>query len=158
MLAWAIAGMPAAWIAGMPIVGAVADARVARDLARRARVAGLAALALVRLRPRTRQPAHRRRASAAWRRPDVARFTAGELLANAAWAGVLTYSGTPARELLVSSAVVALGLGLTAAAMLPGTFAARRRAAPPRRAARRADGASRAPPCSPWACCAPASA
>ena len=60
----------------------------------------------------------------------VARFAGGELLANAAWASVLTYSGA----LLLASydltpATVALGLGLTAVAMLPGTFMARRHAA-----------------------------
>jgi predicted MFS family arabinose efflux permease len=66
----------------------------------------------------------------AWRRPDVARFAGGELLANAAWASVLTYAGA----LLVASydispGAVALGLGMTASAMLPGTFTARRHAA-----------------------------
>ena len=54
----------------------------------------------------------------------------GELFANAAWAGVLTYAGA----LLVESydlapAVVALGLGAMACAMVPGTFLARRHAA-----------------------------
>ena len=60
----------------------------------------------------------------------MARLAGGELLANAAWAGVLTYSGALLIESYsLSSAVAALGLGLMAAAMLPGTFAARRRAA-----------------------------
>jgi predicted MFS family arabinose efflux permease len=60
----------------------------------------------------------------------VARFAAGELLANAAWASVLTYSGALLLESYSTSpAVVALGLSLVAAAMLPGTFTARRRAA-----------------------------
>jgi predicted MFS family arabinose efflux permease len=66
----------------------------------------------------------------AWRRPEVARFAGGELLANAAWASVLTYAGA----LLIDSydlspATVALGLGAAAVAMLPGTFTARRHAA-----------------------------
>ena len=93
VLAWAIAGMPAAWIAGMPVVGAVAgiDWRVAW-LAVPMLVA-LLALVLVRLRPAD-QPSQRAGAAVgAWRRPAVARFTAGELLANAAWASVLTYAG-----------------------------------------------------------------
>ena len=55
------------------------------------------------------------------------RFDAGELLANAAWASALTYVGALLRSSYdISPAVVALGLALTAAAMLPGTFAARR--------------------------------
>jgi predicted MFS family arabinose efflux permease len=67
------------------------------------------------------------------------RFTGGEFLANAAWAGMLTYSGA----LLIESygatrATVALGLGVVAAAMVPGTFLGRRsveRATPERLAA-----------------------
>jgi predicted MFS family arabinose efflux permease len=128
VLAWAIAGMPAAWIAGMPAVGVVAgiDWRAAWLVPA---LAALAALALVRL--RERDPASRRTgAAAAWRSPEVARFTAGELLANAAWASVLTYAGALLlTSYEVSAAVVALGLGAAAAAMLPGTFSARRHAA-----------------------------
>jgi predicted MFS family arabinose efflux permease len=57
----------------------------------------------------------------------VARFAGGELLANAAWASVLTYSGALLLESYrISPTVAALGLGLMATAMLPGTFAARR--------------------------------
>jgi DHA1 family inner membrane transport protein len=127
VLAWAIAGMPAAWIVGMPVVGAVAGAGWRATWLAVPALAGLAALGLTRLRPGD-EPSRRGRAS--WWSRDVARFTAGELLANAAWASVLTYSGA----LLLSSygitpAAAALGLGLTAVAMLPGTFTARRYAA-----------------------------
>jgi predicted MFS family arabinose efflux permease len=59
----------------------------------------------------------------------VARFAIGELLANAAWAGVLTYSGALLLESYdISPGVTALCLGAMAVAMLPGTFIARRRA------------------------------
>jgi MFS transporter, DHA1 family, inner membrane transport protein len=125
-LAWAIAGMPTAWVVGMPIAGAAAsvDWRVAW-LAVPA-TAGLVALVLVRLTPPDRR-ASRRCGPAAWRRPDVARFTAGELLANAAWAGVLTYAGA----LLIEGygaprGTVSAGLAMAAAAMVPGTFVGRR--------------------------------
>ena len=128
MLAWAIAGMPVAWIAGMPVVGVLAD------LSWRAAwlvpaLAGLAAVAIVRQRPPDRAPSPARGRLGAWRDPAVARFAVGELLANAAWASVLTYSGA----LLLDSydlapTVVALGLGAMAAAMVPGTFLARRHA------------------------------
>ena len=129
VLAWAIAGMPAAWIAGMPAVGAVASLHWRAAWIAVPTFVALVALALVRLRPPD-APSRPTRGSAAWRRPAVARFAAGELLANAAWASVLTYGGA----LLLTSydlspAVVALGLGATAAAMLPGTFTARRHAA-----------------------------
>ncbi len=93
-------------------------------------VAALSALALVRLRPADPSVWRTGEGAAAWRRPDVARFTAGELLANAAWASVLTYAGAlMLGSYGVSPAVVAIGLGLAAIAMLPGTFAARRSAA-----------------------------
>jgi predicted MFS family arabinose efflux permease len=129
VLAWAIAGMPAAWIGGMPAVGALADVswRAAWLVPT---VAGLVALRLVRRRPPDRSSSQSRGPAGAWRDPVVARFAFGELLANAAWASVLTYSGA----LLLGSynltpSVVALGLGAMAAAMLPGTFLARRHAA-----------------------------
>jgi predicted MFS family arabinose efflux permease len=130
VLAWAIVGMPAAWIAGMPVVGAVAalDWRAAWRAV--PMVAALATLALLRLRPADSRSTRSGDAVGAWRRPEVARFAAGELLANAAWASVLTYAGA----LLVGSYAlspggVALGLGAAAVAMLPGTFTARRHAA-----------------------------
>ena len=130
VLAWAIAGMPAAWIAGMPLVGAVSGIGWRAAWVAVPAAFALVALALVRARPA--DPPSRRTSESviAWRRPDVARFTGGELLANAAWAAVLTYAGA----LLLTSydvtpAVAALGLGGTAVAMLPGTFAARRLAA-----------------------------
>jgi predicted MFS family arabinose efflux permease len=130
VLAWAIVGMPAAWIAGMPVVGAVAGLDWRAAWLAVPMVVALATLALVSMRPA--DPPSRRTgdAASAWRRPDVARFAGGELLANAAWASVLTYAGA----LLVASydispGAVALGLGMTASAMLPGTFTARRHAA-----------------------------
>jgi MFS transporter, DHA1 family, inner membrane transport protein len=128
-LAWTIAGMPAAWVLGMPVVGLAAsiDWRVAW-LALPA-VTGLVALVLVRRVPpdpsRTRP-----RGAAVWRRPEVARFATGELFANAAWAGVLTYAGALLIESYAAArGTVALGLGLAAAAMVPGTFVGRRRLA-----------------------------
>jgi DHA1 family inner membrane transport protein len=130
VLAWAIAGMPVAWIAGMPVVGLVANLDWRAAWLAVPMLVGLVALALVRMRPPD-VPSRRAGDSAgAWRRPEVARFAAGELLANAAWASVLTYAGA----LLLASyeltpAVVAFGLGAMAAAMLPGTFIARRSAA-----------------------------
>jgi predicted MFS family arabinose efflux permease len=125
-LAWAIAGMPAAWVLGMPLAGAAAsvDWRVAW-LALPA-TSAVVALLLVRLVPRDR-PTVRRCGAGAWRRPDVARFTAGELLANAAWAGVLTYCGSLLIESYgASRGLVSAGLGMAAAAMVPGTFVGRR--------------------------------
>ena len=130
VLAWAIAGMPAAWIAGMPVVGAVAELGWRAAWVAVPMVAGLATLALVRLRPPDPPSRRTGESAGAWRRPDVARFAAGELLANGAWASVLTYSGTLLLDSYgLSPAVVALGLGAMAVAMIPGTFTARRHTA-----------------------------
>ncbi len=130
VLAWAIAGMPAAWIVGMPVIGAVADSGWRPAWIAVPGAAGLLALALVRIRPPDVPSRRTGGAAGAWRRPEVARFAAGELLANAAWASVLTYSGALLLEsYAISPTVAALGLGLMATAMLPGTFTARRRAA-----------------------------
>jgi MFS transporter, DHA1 family, inner membrane transport protein len=125
-LAWTIAGMPTAWVLGMPVVGVAAsvDWRVAW-LALPA-ASGLVALALVRRVPPDR-PTAGRRGAAVWRRPEVARFTAGELFANAAWAGLLTYAGALLIESYAAArGTVSVGLGLAAAAMVPGTIVGRR--------------------------------
>ena len=129
VLAWAIVGMPTAWIAGMPAVGAIADHGWRGPWLAVPAVAGLVALALVRMRPKDAPSRRVPGAAAAWRRPEVARFAIGELLANAAWAGVLTYSGALLLESYdISPGATALCLGAMAVAMLPGTFIARRRA------------------------------
>jgi MFS transporter, DHA1 family, inner membrane transport protein len=130
VLAWAIAGMPAAWITGMPVVGVVANLDWRATWLAVPTVVGLVTLALIRMRPPDAASRRTGDSVRAWRRPDVARFTAGELLANAAWASVLTYAGALLLDSYpLSPAVVAVGLGAMAAAMVPGTFTARRHAA-----------------------------
>ena len=130
VLAWAIAGMPAAWIAGMPVVGAVAGVDWRAAWLAVPTLVGIFTLLLVRLRPADAPSRRTGHAVGAWRRPEVARFAAGELLANAAWASVLTYCGALLLEsYALSPAAVAFGLGAMAVAMVPGTFTARRRAA-----------------------------
>jgi len=128
-LAWAIAGMPAAWVFGMPIAGAAASVDWRLSWLALPATTGLAALALVRLARRDRPAGARRPGPAAWRRPDVARFAGAELLANAAWAGVLTYAGSLLIEAYgASRGMVSAGLATAAAAMVPGTYVGRRSA------------------------------
>jgi MFS transporter, DHA1 family, inner membrane transport protein len=130
VLAWAIAGMPAAWIAGMPVVGAVASIDWRAAWLAVPALISMTTFVLVRLRPADDPSRPAGDSTGAWRRPDVARFAAAELLANAAWASVLTYAGALLLESYeISPAVVALGLGTAAVAMVPGTFTARRHAA-----------------------------
>ena len=94
-LSWALVGQPAAWIVGMPLIGLVGEhswrygwlAAPARRRCRgrgARRAAGAAA----------GRPVHRpARARAALGDRLLARWLASELLANAAWAGTLVYSG-----------------------------------------------------------------
>ena len=91
-------------------------------------LAALVTLGLLRLRPADPPAVRRGTAPSPWRRPGVARFTFAELAANAAWAGVLTYGGALLIERHhASAATVALGLGVTAAIMVPGTIVGRHR-------------------------------
>jgi DHA1 family inner membrane transport protein len=130
VLAWAIVGMPAAWIVGMPLIAAVGDLGWRAAWIAVPGAAGLVALALVRTRPPDASSQRAGQPIGAWRRPALARFTGGELLASAAWASVLTYAGALLLETyMISPTVVALGLGLMAIAMLPGAFSARGRVA-----------------------------
>jgi len=124
VLAWALIGQPVAWVVGMPVVG-VLGAESWRLTWLLPLTASLLALAGVRGRGRGEpEPA------ALWsplRRPGVARWAAGELLAFAGWAGVLVYSGsllTDAHGVSVTTAGTALGIG--AAGYVVGVLIARR--------------------------------
>ena len=75
VLAWAIAGMPAAWIIGMPVVGARRRRRAgAPPGSPSRRSSALVALVLVRLRPPDAAARAGDAIAGAWRRPEVARF------------------------------------------------------------------------------------
>jgi predicted MFS family arabinose efflux permease len=127
-LAWAIAGMPVAWVVGMPLAGAAGTLGWRFTWLAVPALAALATLGLLRLRPADPRSVRRGTAASPWRRPGVARFTFGELAANAAWAGVLTYGGSLLIERHhASAATVALGLGVMAAVMVPGTILGRHR-------------------------------
>jgi predicted MFS family arabinose efflux permease len=116
-------------VVGMPLAGAAASLGWRASWLAVPAVASIAALAMVRTRPPDQPSQRTADTAAAWQRPEVARFTAAELLANAAWASVLTYSGALLIESYgASRSTVALGLGVAAAAMVPGTFVGRRSA------------------------------
>lgn len=121
-LSWALIGQPAAWIVGLPVMGALGgvDWRLAFlfPLA-----AAAVSLALVLRRPR--DPAL---PAAPWSWPRGAGgWALSELLAFAGWAGMLVYAGaffTDGYGVPVGLAGLLLGIG--AAAYLPGNFLARR--------------------------------
>jgi len=133
VLSWTLLGQPAAWVAGMPLIGVTSGlnwryAWLAVPLA--ASLVALPAVAL--LRRRTRQPpsvgqATRAGTDALWRRPPVARWAIGELMAYSGWGATLVYAGA----LFIQSyglTTTATGVLLGAAALgyFPGTLLARR--------------------------------
>jgi predicted MFS family arabinose efflux permease len=127
-LSWALIGQPAAWIVGMPLLGAVGerswrDAWLAFPLA-----AGLIAAAAVARRrsapPARTTPARMRAVLGA---PDLGRWLATEVLANTAWAGTLVYSGALFVEsYAASTAATGVALALGAGAYVLGNLAFRR--------------------------------
>jgi DHA1 family inner membrane transport protein len=124
VVAWALVGAPAAWIAAMPLIGIVAGTSWRFAFAVPVVAAGVAALAL-RHAPAAPLP----RVGSALRtilvEPAVRAWAAGEVLAYAAWGGVLVYAGALFVESYgASAAAVGLSLGAGAAAYIPGTFVA----------------------------------
>ena len=136
VVAHALAGPPAAWIVGMPIIGVVAEvnwrlAFVALPLP----AALLVGVAIAR-RPGD-APLAGTRASLAGLlgRAEARRWALGELLANSAWAGTLVFSGALFTEKFgMSTATTGLALAGVAAAHLAGNQLAGR--ADPSRAKR----------------------
>jgi len=130
VLTWTLLGQPGAWVAGMPVIGLVADVdwRLAWAVPL---TAALVALAGVRhRRPVEQQPASRDASPAAtslWRRPDVVGWALGELFAFTAWSGVLVYIGALLIESYdLSTGTTGLALGAAAAAYFPATLLAKR--------------------------------
>jgi predicted MFS family arabinose efflux permease len=129
VLSVTLLGSPASWIAGMPLIGALAGSswRLAMYVPVAASAVALAALAA---RPAEEPEATR---GGIWsllmRDRAVAGWAAGELLAYSAWGGTLTFAGALMIESYEPSrALVGLLLAAAAAAYFPGNRLARRRA------------------------------
>ena len=127
-MARALAGPPAAWIVGMPLIGLVAEVHWRLAFLVLPLPAGLLALAAFAARPAD-APDHRAGASVTrlLREPGAKGWATGELLANAAWTGTLVFSGA----LLVeghgtSPKVAGVLLALVAVAYLAGNQLAQR--------------------------------
>jgi MFS transporter, DHA1 family, inner membrane transport protein len=129
VLSWALLGQPAAWVAGMPLVGVVAEL----DWRLAWLVLPLASSALALLAVRIRRAAGETSEpddlppGSPWSEPDVVGWAIGELLGYAAWAGTLVYAGA----LFLASYGLPVGttgliLGVAASAYFPGTLLARR--------------------------------
>ena len=127
-LSWALVGQPAAWIVGMPLIGLVGEHSWRYGWLALPLVAAVAAGALVA--PRSGRPATRVRpvrAGVVLRDRLLVRWLASELLANAAWAGTLVFSGALYAESYGTSAgMTGFLLAVAACAYVAGNLACRR--------------------------------
>jgi predicted MFS family arabinose efflux permease len=136
VVAHALAGAPAAWIVGMPLIGVVAEvnwrlAFVALPLP----AALLVGIAVLRMPGDAPLTGARGSLVGLLGRLEARRWALGELLANSAWAGTLVFSGALFTERLgMSTAATGLALAGVAAAFLVGNQLAGR--ADPSRAGR----------------------
>ena len=120
VVAHALAGPPSAWIAGMPIIGLVAEVHWRLAFLALPLPAALLAGLAVAGRPRD-VPLTGRGTSLGGllRLPRARRWALGELMANTAWAGTLVYSGALLTEHYgLSTAATGFALGGVALAYL----------------------------------------
>jgi MFS transporter, DHA1 family, inner membrane transport protein len=130
VLAWTLLGQPGAWVAGMPIIGLVADLdwRLAFAIPFTAAATALVAVR----RGASRAPAGVAQAeggsgTSIWRRPDVVGWAVGELMAFTAWSGVLVYIGALFIETYgLATRTTGLLLAAAAAAYFPASFVTQR--------------------------------
>ena len=128
VVAHALAGPPAAWIVGMPLIGVVAEVNWRLAFVALPLPAALLVGAAVARRP-AYAPVSGTPASLAGLlgRREARRWALGELLANSAWAGTLVFSGALFTERFgLSTAMTGLALAGVAVAYLAGNqFAGR---------------------------------
>jgi MFS transporter, DHA1 family, inner membrane transport protein len=127
-LSWALIGQPAAWVVGMPLVGALGERSWRYGWLALPLAAAVAAATLVASRawqpPARSRPA---RARAALSDRTLARWLASELLANAAWAGTLVYAGALFAESYgASTKLTGCLLAVAAVAYVAGNLVCRR--------------------------------
>jgi predicted MFS family arabinose efflux permease len=128
VLSWTLVGQPAAWVAGMPVVGAIADVNWRLTwLAVPFTASVLALIAVRRRRPAAPASALSVTWRHVWRDPEVAGWAIGELFAFAAWSGTLVFLGALfLQSYETTPGTVGLLLAAGAAAYFPGNFLARR--------------------------------
>jgi DHA1 family inner membrane transport protein len=127
-LSWALVGQPAAWIVGMPLVGAVGGFSWRYGWLALPFVAAATAGLLVAREDRPGAP-HATNSSGrtVLRDGRIASWLGSELLANAAWAGTLVYAGALFSQLHgTSPAATGALLAIAAAAYVAGNLASRR--------------------------------
>jgi len=127
VLSWALVGPPAAWIVGMPLIGAIGEigwrwAWLLFPLAA-AVVAGIAVFR----RPESPRPGGSESIADALRDAPTARWVLGEMFAASAWVGTLVFSGALFTESYgVTSVVTGFVLAAAAGAYAVGNVYFRR--------------------------------
>ena len=126
VLSWALIGQPAAWIVGMPLIGALGELSWRYGLLAMPLLGStLSAFALAG-RPRTPPVDRKVGLRAALSQAPVARWAVAELLASAGWTGTLVYSGALfAQSYNTSPLVTGLVLAGVAGAFVAGNVAFR---------------------------------
>jgi predicted MFS family arabinose efflux permease len=128
VLSWALIGNPGAWIIGMPLIGLLGEASWRYAWLALPLTASIAATLAVRRGPEAAPGAPAPGGLVgALTDPGVRRWAFGELLANAAWVGLLVYAGALFTESHgTSTTVTGIVLALAAAAFVAGNLASRR--------------------------------
>ena len=129
VLSWALLGQPAAWVAGMPLIGVISqlDWRYAwLTVPLAASLVALTAVALQTGRPARRRDGRQRplvRTRPVWRSAPVARWAIGELMAYSGWGATLVYAGALFIDSYgLSAAQAGVLLGGAALGYFPGTL------------------------------------
>lgn len=126
-LSWALVGQPAAWIAGMPLVGAVAEVGWRYAWLALPFAASVVAFVLLALRQADAAPSSASDEPSVWHQPGARGWAVGELFAYSGWAGTLVFAGALFVESYgTTSTTVGVILAAAAIAYLPGNFMARR--------------------------------
>ena len=126
VLSWALVGQPAAWIVGMPLIGALGEMSWRYGLLAVPLLGSALAAAALAGRPGTVPVDRSVGLGAALAHAPVARWAAAELLASAGWTGTLVFSGALFVESYgTSSVVTGLVLAAAAAAYVAGNLAFR---------------------------------
>jgi DHA1 family inner membrane transport protein len=128
VLAWAIIGQPAAWVAALPVIGRLADIGWRWTWLVVPVIAAVALAGLPRVRVARTAAAPATSPGGAWKIPGIRGWAMGEVMAYAGWGGTLTYAGALLSESYdIGAGSVAILLAGGAITYFPGAFAARRR-------------------------------
>lgn len=127
VLSWALIGQPAAWVVGMPLIGALGDHSWRLGWLALPFVAAGAAAILVARQPADESLPLEVRIRGAFGDPAIARWAIAELLANSGWAATLVYAGALfADSYGTSTTATGVVLAVAAIAYIAGNMGARR--------------------------------